>query len=98
MVQHSIALTLAEFYRNNGLGEVRLLAQDPDYTEKTEEMLRDSGFSIVGRFGAGGFAEIDDDTVVFSAFVEAPLKQIIADIARPALIISTGPDVFNNSE
>lgn len=98
MVQHSIALTMAEFYRNRDMGEVQLLAQDPDYTEASEEILKDSGFSIVGRFGAGGFAEIDDETVVLSVFVEAPLKQIIADIARPALIISTGPHVFNDSE
>ncbi|KFH48287.1 hypothetical protein ACRE_007560 [Hapsidospora chrysogenum ATCC 11550] len=98
-LQHSIAMTMAEFCRNkDGAGDVQLLAQDPDYTPTTEEILRDSGFSIVGRFGAGGFAEIDDETLVFSAFVEAPLKQIIADIARPALIISTGPDTFNNSE
>jgi hypothetical protein len=64
-----------------------LLAQDPDYTEQAQEILKGNGFSLVGRFGAGGFAEIDDNSVAFSAFVEAPLKQIIADIARPLLII-----------
>ncbi|KAM0274356.1 hypothetical protein ACHAQH_007922 [Verticillium albo-atrum] len=89
---------MAQFCRNGGANEIQLLAQDPDYTERTEGLLRDRGFSIVGSFGAEGFAEIDDETVVFSAYVEAPLKQIIADIARPALIISTGPDAFNNSE
>jgi hypothetical protein len=98
MVQHSIALTIAEFCRDGGASEIQLFAQDPDYTERTEEILRGRGFSIVGRFGAEGFAEIDDEKVVFSAFVEAPLKQIIAEIARPPLIFSTGPDAFNNSE
>ncbi|KAM0545392.1 hypothetical protein ACHAPJ_011376 [Fusarium lateritium] len=69
--------------------EVKLLAQDPDYTEETIEMLERNGFSIVGQFGAGGFAEIDDDAVIFSAFIGAPLKQIIADLARPVAIITT---------
>lgn len=98
MVQHSIALTIAEICGKDGRDEVQLLAQDPDYSEQAKEVLTKSGFSIVGQFGAGGFADIDDNTVVFSAFVEAPLKQIIADIARPVMVISTGRDTFNNSE
>lgn len=98
MVQHSVALTMAEVCRNNGNIEVQLLTQDPDYTEQSKELLERNGFTIVGKFGAGGFADIDDGCVVFSVFVEAPLKQIIADIARPALIISTGFGAFNDHE
>jgi hypothetical protein len=98
MVQHSIALTLAEICLHNTGNKVQLLAQDPDYTEQAKEILEGHGFSIVGQFGAGGFAEIDDNSLVFSVFVEAPLKQIIADIARPLLIISTAFEVFNDSE
>lgn len=98
MSQHSIALTIAQICCGSAENEVQLLAQDPDYTDKAKEMLGKNGFSIVGEFGAGGFAEIDDNSVVFSAFVEAPLKQIIADIARPALIISTKFETFNDSE
>lgn len=98
MVQHSIALTIAEICHGSTGKEVELLAQDPDYTEQAKEILKGNGFSLVGEFGAGGFAEVDDNSVVFSAFIEAPLKQIIADTARPVLIISTGFDVFNNSE
>lgn len=98
MVQHSIALTMAEICRDSTGNQVQLLAQDPDYTEQAKEILKGNGFSVVGEFGAGGFAEVDDNSVVFSVFVEAPLKQIIADTARPALVISTGFEVFNNSE
>lgn len=94
MVQHLIALTIAEIC---GSG-IQLLAQDPDYTDQAKELLRRNGFSLVGQFGAEGFAEVDDNSIVFSVFVEAPLKQIIADIARPHLIISTGFEVFNDSE
>lgn len=98
MIQHSIALTIAEMCHETGASKVELLTQDPDYTNEAKEMLTEKGFSIVGEFGAGGFAEVDNDSVVFSVFVEAPLKQIIADIARPPLIISTGFEVFNDSE
>lgn len=99
MLQHSMALTIAQACRNSNAGhEVRLLAQDPAYTDKAKEILKDSGFELVGEFGAGGFAEIDDDSVVFSAHINAPLKQIIADLARPPLIISTSfSEVFNDS-
>jgi len=93
-IQHSVALTMADMC---GANNVQLLAQDPSYTEEALEMLKARGFSIVGPFGAGGFAEIDHHSVVFSAFIGAPLKQIVADLARPALIITTGFAVFNDS-
>jgi hypothetical protein len=83
-IQHSAALTMADMCRaNNG----QLLAQDPGYTEEAKEMLKARGFSIVGQFGAGGFAEIDNNSVVFSAFAAVPLAEILADLARPAVII-----------
>jgi hypothetical protein len=84
-VQHSVALTMADMCGAN----VQLLAQDPAYTEETKKMLKERGFSIIGPFGAAGFAEIDDDSVVFAAFAAVPLAQIVADLARPAVIITT---------
>ncbi|KAL1852295.1 hypothetical protein Plec18170_006021 [Paecilomyces lecythidis] len=96
MIQHSMALTIAQICRRNET--VQLFAQDPDYTEVTEEILTKKEFKIVGPHGAGGFAEIDDESIVISAFAAAPVKQIIADIARPVLIISTGFNVFNSHE
>ncbi|KAI0851993.1 hypothetical protein F5Y00DRAFT_274247 [Daldinia vernicosa] len=69
---------------------VPILTQDPDYAEETKETLRELGFKVVGQFGAGGFAEVDDESIVFTAFAAAPVKQIIADIARPVVIIAVG--------
>ncbi|KAJ5493741.1 hypothetical protein N7463_009828 [Penicillium fimorum] len=96
MIQHSMALTIAQLCRGNEI--VPLLAQDPDYTEVAEKILTKKEFKIVGPHGAGGFAEIDEESIVISAFAAAPVKQIIADLARPVLIISTGFDVFNGNE
>ncbi|KAJ6008505.1 hypothetical protein N7540_012481 [Penicillium herquei] len=92
MIQHTVALTMARLCGNE---EVSLLAQDPDYTEASEGILSNKSFQIVDRYGAGGFAEIDDDSIVISAFPNAPVKQIIADLARPVLIVSHDLSVFN---
>lgn len=98
MIQHLIALTMAETCFEGKFHETRLLAQDPDYTPEARRILDKNGFSIVGEHGAGGFAEIDDSTIVYSVFVEAPLKQIVADIARPILFLSTAFGTFNDAE
>ncbi|KAK7946267.1 uncharacterized protein PG986_010588, partial [Apiospora aurea] len=51
--------------------------------------LRALGFEFVGEYGAGGLAKIDDGTVMFSShtYATTPAKQIVADLARPALFI-----------
>ncbi|OAA69768.1 hypothetical protein ISF_03038 [Cordyceps fumosorosea ARSEF 2679] len=97
MLQHCISLTLREICSDLAGYEVQLFAQDPRYTDETVSMLSSNDCSIVGEFSAGGFAEIDDGSLIFSAFIGAPLKQIIADLARPAIIIETGYGVLNNS-
>jgi hypothetical protein len=96
MIQHSMALTIAQFCRGNE--PLPLLAQDPEYTKVAEDILTKKEFKIVGTHGAGGFAEIDKDSIIISPFAAAPVKQIIADLALPVLIISTGFAVFNNYE
>ena len=68
MIQHSMALTMAEICHDDTAKNAQLLAQDPNYSEQTMEILKASGFTIVGQFGAGGFAEIDNNSLVFSAF------------------------------
>ncbi|KAI1771529.1 hypothetical protein F4818DRAFT_429316 [Hypoxylon cercidicola] len=99
-IHHAIALTMADIItrscsRTRYMG-VRLLTQDPNYSDETKDMLRKIGFEVVGEYGAGGFAELDDESVVFSAFAAAPIKQIIADLARPvAIICAENTEVFN---
>lgn len=91
LTHHAIALTMADVARSctrtGDTGAVRLLTQDPRYSDETKDMLRELGFEVVGDHGAGGFAELDDESIVFSAFPNAPVTQIIADLARPAVII-----------
>ena len=96
MIQHSMALTIAQLCRGNKI--LPLFAQDPEYTEVAEDILTKKGFRIIGTYGAGGFAEIDNDSIIIAPFAAPPVKQIIADLARPMLVISTGFEVFNNNE
>lgn len=103
LIQHAIALTMVDVVRScaeaRGTG-VKLLTQDPGYSNETKDILQKMGFEVIGEYGAGGFAELDENSVVFSVFTKAPVKQIIADLARPAAIIcnrSTSASVFNRS-
>ncbi|KAI1162015.1 hypothetical protein F5B18DRAFT_653149 [Nemania serpens] len=78
---------------------VRLLTQDPGYSDETKDAPRKIGFEVVGEHGSGGFTEFDDQSIVFSVFAAAPVKQIIADLARSVAIIcasNTSTGVLSN--
>ncbi|KAK8132187.1 hypothetical protein PG999_000360 [Apiospora kogelbergensis] len=77
--------------------QVRLLTQDPAYSPATLSILQNIGkFQVVGEYGAGGFAEVDDDCIIFAPFVAAPVKQIVEALARPVAMIYSdfGPDII----
>ncbi|KAI0884361.1 uncharacterized protein GGS22DRAFT_165457 [Annulohypoxylon maeteangense] len=90
LLQHAMALTMAKVARFHTRSSIELKAQDPAYREETNEILSENGFEIVGKCGAGGFAEVDENTLVFTAFASIAISEVLADIARPAMIITTG--------
>lgn len=94
IMQHAAAITMAEEAARVGCNPVRLMSQDPKYSDDAKAFLSAKGFEIVGNFGAGGFAEVDNETIVFSAWTNAPVKQIIADIAWPAGLILPANDGY----
>lgn len=97
LVQYPCALTIADAIRSVTGSPIRLLTEDVGYTDEAKEILKGYGFEIVGQFGAGAFAEVDENSVVFSPERHrAPVKQIIADIARPALIITTRSEIYDD--
>ncbi|KAI1481373.1 hypothetical protein F4774DRAFT_408084 [Daldinia eschscholtzii] len=74
---------------------VRILTQDPDCVE----ILKEHGLEAVSQFGAGGFAEVYENSIVVTTFTCASIKQVIADIARPDLIIAAEQgDIFTQTE
>ncbi|KAM5360946.1 hypothetical protein ACJZ2D_013400 [Fusarium nematophilum] len=88
MTQHAAALTLATVLGElQGTSPIPVLTQDPAYTPVAKQLLTELGIKIVGGLSSLGFTLIDYDTLVFSCHPDIPMKQIVADIAKPAAII-----------
>ena len=95
--QHALLLTLRDILGEkmaNSNNEILCYAQDPAYTTTDEAILEEHGITVLDDPKA--FLEVDGSTVVFSCAPNVPVKQIIADIARPAIVIwhrisETGP-------
>jgi len=85
--QHALIVTLREVlsqWQNPGHG-IKCYAQDPGYTSIDKEVLKRSGVIVVD--DPQGFLEVDDSTAVLSFGANVPVRQIIADISRPAMMI-----------
>lgn len=54
-------------------------------TSVDREMLADVGFEVID--DPRGWLEVDEQSVVLSISPNVPVKEIIADIARPAVVI-----------
>ncbi|KAI9759800.1 MAG: hypothetical protein M4579_002099 [Chaenotheca gracillima] len=86
--QHALLLTLQEDIgekQGNNSHHIRCYAQEPAYDSIDEHVL--AGHNITVLDDPKGFLEVDDSTVVFSCAPNVPVKEIIADIARPAVMI-----------
>jgi hypothetical protein len=59
--------------------------QDPMNTPVDKEVLADIGFEMID--DPRGWLEVDERSVVLSVAPNVPIKEIVADIARPAILI-----------
>ncbi len=93
MAQHALALAVRDFLANivttgadgEGAGGIQCYAQDPIYTPVDEQVLSEAGFVVVDDPRA--FLEVDEASVIIAMNPDIPLRQIIADLARPAIMI-----------
>ena len=86
--QHALMLTVRDIVdrrRTAGQPKLKCFAQDPMYSEADKQVIRKLGITVLGDPRA--FLEVDDGTVVLSFYPNFPVRQIIADIARPAVMI-----------
>ncbi|WEW58642.1 hypothetical protein PRK78_004110 [Emydomyces testavorans] len=85
--QHALLLTIWNLLEKQSEhpGTIACYAQDPAYREADKVTLNKLGITVLEDPEA--FLEVDDSSVVFSCAPNVPVKQIIADIARPALMI-----------
>lgn len=84
-VQHQLLRTLRDVLTEKG-HEIEVFAQDPEYTDTDNAVLGELGIQTIKHHGAG-FLKVDRATVVVSISPDIPVKQIICDFERPAIII-----------
>ncbi|KAJ4292217.1 hypothetical protein N0V88_005848 [Collariella sp. IMI 366227] len=91
MAQHVLMLAMRELVQGAAEEagkkslEVKCYAQDPMYTPVDKQVLGEVGITVLD--DPRGFLEVDDNSVVISISPNIPVKQIVADIARPAVVI-----------
>ncbi|KAH8170428.1 SRR1 domain-containing protein [Sarocladium implicatum] len=84
--QHALLLTLRETLSKSQRQRcIPCYVQDPAYSVLDKAILRDSGFTVVE--DPNGFVEVDEDSAVISLFPDCPVKEIVFNLAKPALII-----------
>ena len=84
-VQHAILQSIRDLLLQRGAKKVGCFVQDPMYQPDDKEILGNAGITVLDDPRA--FLEVDENTVVVAFNPSFPLRQIIADIARPAVLI-----------
>ncbi|KAI1446646.1 hypothetical protein F5Y02DRAFT_416934 [Annulohypoxylon stygium] len=85
--EHALAMTVARVIRRMYPGkEVPVWVQDPDYNEVDKVVLNFFGFRVVEGHGALGFTKIDTHTFVLNHNASFPMREIVADLDRPAAV------------
>ena len=86
IMQHALMLTLRDFIRGCvSEVEIKCFAQDPAYTEADRAVLQEVGITVLDDPRA--FLEVDDQSVVMAFAPDIPVRQVVTDLARPAILI-----------
>ena len=84
--QHALLLTIQDILREPGRqAQIPCFVQDPGYTAVDKDVLGTSGITVLD--DPMGFVEVDDESVLVSIHPNCPVKEIVHDLAKPALII-----------
>ncbi len=89
IAQHALALTIRDWLAARQpeveRREIKCYAQDPIYTPVDEQALAEAG--IIAVDDPRAFLHVDEASAVISFSPNIPVRRIVADLARPALII-----------
>ncbi|KAJ5312681.1 hypothetical protein N7508_003511 [Penicillium antarcticum] len=90
--QHALQLTIRDWVlgRNGDsaggeIGSIASYVQDPYYTAIDKEVLTKAGLEVID--DPRGWLEVDEQSAVLSIAPNVSVKEIIADLARPAIVI-----------
>lgn len=85
--QHALLLTLRDVLSlyNPEWSELVSYTQDPAYSEVDKLLLKSYGITVVD--DPEGLLQVDDSSAVISCGPNAPIRQIVSDLAQPTLMI-----------
>ncbi|KAK0710230.1 hypothetical protein B0T26DRAFT_724371 [Lasiosphaeria miniovina] len=94
VLQHALVLLIRDVLAAGAGAEastttVPCYVQDPGYQPEDESILTEAGFTLLQ--DPRGFIEIDDGSVVVTQGPDVPVKAIVADLARPVILIWAHP-------
>jgi hypothetical protein len=82
--QHALVLTMQEWLQTQQK-TFSCYAQDPGYNCVDKAVLSEHGIEVIDDPRA--WLEVDERSILFSCAPNVPVKEIVADIARPAVVI-----------
>ncbi|KAI1419541.1 hypothetical protein F5Y12DRAFT_788968 [Xylaria sp. FL1777] len=87
VIQHALISTIYSTLLQRGVlsASSKRYAQDPIYTQLEKDVLCSAGFTVLEDPQA--FLMLDDSSILVSINPDIPVKQIVADICRPGIII-----------
>lgn len=88
LVQHAATLAIRDHLlakQSDTPDAIQCYAQDPQYTDTDKQVLQEEGITVVD--DPRGFLELDDETVVLAIAPDISVRQITADLARPAMMV-----------
>jgi hypothetical protein len=84
--QHGLLLTMKEWLQDRDLqDQVPCYSQDPWYNSMDKQILEEADIEVID--DPRGWLEVDEQSMMISVAPNVPVKEIIADIARPAVIV-----------
>ncbi|KAK2590578.1 hypothetical protein QQS21_011743 [Conoideocrella luteorostrata] len=83
--QHALLITLARYLEQETGRAVKCYVQDPAYSDTCKAVLGARNIEVLEP--EDGFLLVDDKSVVLSFSPNVPVRQITADLARPAMMI-----------
>ncbi|KAI0555178.1 hypothetical protein F4679DRAFT_522518 [Xylaria curta] len=84
IIQHALISAISSILLQRGVLSKRYV-QDPIYTQQERDVLCSAGFTVLDDPQA--FLTLDNSSVLVSIAPNIPVKQIVADICRPGIII-----------
>ena len=82
--EHALVLSIRDFFAQHS-ETVQCYAQHPVYEDVDRKVLGELGMTVLDN--PRGFLEVDESAAVFSLAPDIAVRQIVADIAKPALMI-----------